>query len=154
MNMEIGSSCPMTGCSDQQGTLPSCGGLAVSLVPFQQRGAKKYSQQDALVNGTLFPGLNLPFYLKMEGGPVPATPLAELQALEFVIHELGLYLDTHPEDSEAFDLFQQYSKAEQTARAAYEAKNGPLTRQAAAQFQQYRWLESPWPWCVGEREEQ
>ena len=74
MNMEIGSSCPMTGCSDQQGTLPSCGGLAVSLVPFQQRGAKKYSQQDALVNGTLFPGLNLPFYLKVEGGPVPATP--------------------------------------------------------------------------------
>ena len=71
-----------------------------------------------------------------------------------MIHELGLYLDTHPEDSEAFALFQQYSKAEQTARSAYEAKNGPLTQQAAAQFQQYRWLESPWPWCVGEREEQ
>ena len=71
--------------------------------------SKKYSQNDALSNGTLFPGLNLPFHLKVEGSTLSSTPLVELQALEFVVLELGTYLDTHPDDMEAFELFKQYS---------------------------------------------
>lgn len=34
--------------------------------------------------------------------------------------ELGTYLDTHPDDTEAFELFKQYSAMEQSAKAAYE----------------------------------
>jgi len=86
-------------CDDACGTLPSCAPLAVPYVPFQQRGSKKYNQTEALANGTLFPGLNLPFHLKVNA-PTPAENAAlELQALEFVITELGLYLDTHQDDS-------------------------------------------------------
>lgn len=80
MNMENGSSCPLPSCPDRYGTLPSCAGLSVPYVPFQQEGSQKYSQSDALSNGTLFPGLNLPFRLKVEGSTVPVGPLAELQA--------------------------------------------------------------------------
>ena len=54
-------------CEDGSGTMPSCAPLAVPYVPFQQKGAKKYSQTDALNNGTLFPGLNLPFGMKVSG---------------------------------------------------------------------------------------
>ena len=97
MNQEIGSSCPLqTSCPDNYGTLPSCAGLAVPYVPFQQDRPNKYSQSEALSNGTLFPGLNLPFHLKVEGSTLPTNPLVELQALEFVVLELGIYLDTHP----------------------------------------------------------
>ena len=32
-----------------------------------------------------------------------STPLCELMALDFVIRELNLYLDTHPDDREAFE---------------------------------------------------
>ncbi len=95
MNTETGSSCPITSCPDNYGSMPSCAGLAVPYVPFQQNGAKKYSQSEALSNGTLFPGLNLPFHLKTEGSALPSDPLVELQALEFVVLELGTYLDTH-----------------------------------------------------------
>ena len=116
MNNEIGSSCPMPSCPDNYGTMPSCAGLAVPYVPFQQTGAKKYSQSDALSNGTLFPGLNLPFHLKAAGSTLPSTPLVELQALEFVVLELGTYLDTHPDDTEAFELLKQYSAMEQSAK--------------------------------------
>ena len=42
-----------TACSDANGTMPSCAPLAVPYVPFQQYGAKKYSQADALNNGTI-----------------------------------------------------------------------------------------------------
>ena len=54
-------------CPDRCGTMPACAPLAVPYVPFQQDAPQKYSQSDALSNGTLFPGLNLPFHLKVDG---------------------------------------------------------------------------------------
>ena len=89
-------------CGDACGTMPECAPLAVPYVPFQQTNPKRYSQQDALNNGTLFPGLNLPFRVKPDAAKVMGGALAELQALEFVLVELGLYLDTHQGDAEAF----------------------------------------------------
>ena len=53
-------------CDDSCGTLPECAPLAVPYVPFQPNNPKRYSQQEALANGTLFPGLNLPFRIKAE----------------------------------------------------------------------------------------
>ena len=152
MNNEIGSSCPMPSCPDNYGTMPSCAGLAVPYVPFQQTGAKKYSQSDARSNGVLFPGLKLPFHLKAAGSTLPSTPLVELQALEFVVLELGTYLDTHPDDTEAFELLKQYSAMEQSAKAAYEAKYGPITKTSAAEGSSYRWLQEPWPWNYQQNE--
>lgn len=134
-------------CGDGCGRLPEYAPLAVPFVPFQQTGSKRYSQQDALANGTLYPGLNLPFRAKPEAVKLLGSELAELQALEFVLMELALYLDTHQEDSEAFALYQQYAKMEQEARARYEAVHGPLTQMAAANGQSWAaWLQQPWPW--------
>ena len=134
-------------CDDGSGVLPMCAPLAVPCVPFQQNNPKRYSQQEALANGTLFPGLNLPFSLKAEAVKVLGTQLAELQALEFVLQELGLYLDTHQDDAEAFQLFRQYAALEAEARQKYEAAHGPLTQNAAAGAENWSaWLEGDWPW--------
>lgn len=152
MNYESGSSCPLTNCPDNYGVLPSCAGLSVPYVPFQQESAKKYNQNEALSNGTLFPGLNLPFHLAVDGSRFPDTPLTELQALQFVVLELGTYLDTHPEDHEAFTMFRQYAAMEKAAVAAYEKNYGPLSRQAAAASDHYTWLQEPWPWNYQQNE--
>lgn len=133
-------------CDDACGTLPSCAPLAVPFVPFQQRGAKRYTHTDALANGTLFPGLNLPFHLKTAPGSPMEGAAAELQALSFVITELGLYLDTHKDDDEAFQLFQQYAKLAKEGKRRYEAEFGPLTQMNTARENSYTWLNSPWPW--------
>jgi spore coat protein JB len=93
----------------------------------------------------------LPFRLKPTATTVENTPLAELQALCFVIDELGLYLDTHPEDSEAFSLYQSYTALEQEGRAAYVRRYGPLEQTDAALDDQYTWLNDPWPWEGGKR---
>ena len=136
-------------CGDNCGTLPECAPLAVPYVPFQQTGSKRYSQQDALSNGTLFPGLNLPFRIKDETVQALGGELAELQALEFVLLELGLYLDTHQEDSEAFELYKQYASMEKQARATYEANHGPITQSATAAAKSWAaWLSDPWPWNI------
>ena len=139
-------------CPDNNGTLPSCAGLAVPYVPFQQNNPQKYAQSEALSNGTLFPGLNLPFHLAVDGSSLPATPLAELQALEFVILELGIYLDTHKDDAEAFAMFKQFSAMEKAAKAAYESKYGPITKETAAAGDSYQWLSEPWPWNFSQNE--
>ena len=146
-----GSACPLPHCPDHYGTMSSCAGLAVPYVPFQQENPKQYAQDQALSAGTLFPGLNLPFHLKTENSTLPDTPMAQLQALEFVVLELGIYLDTHPQDTEALALFRQYTAMEKAARAAYEDRFGPLT-QSAAGGDSYRWLQEPWPWCYEQNE--
>lgn len=162
MNSENGNGCMTTPtvptdpmdpiCPDECGSMPMCAPLGVPYVPFQKNNPKQYSHTEALSNGTLFPGLNLPFHLAVQGGALAQTPLVELQALDFVITELGHFLDTHPEDVEVFTLFKQYVTMEQTARAEYEKANGPLTRPATAQFDRYCWYNDPWPWNYAENE--
>ena len=133
-------------CADSCGTMPSCAPLAVPYVPFQQTSPKKYSKADALANGTLFPALNLPFKAKVNAAGVADTALSQLQALEFVLQELTLYLDTHSDDQEAFALFKEYAAMEAEARHAYEEMYGPLTSYSAASGEKYRWLCGNWPW--------
>lgn len=138
-------------CGDACGTMPECAPLAVPYVPFQQTNPKRYSQNDALNNGTLFPGLNLPFHLKKDAANVVTGPLGELQALEFVLVELGLYLDTHQADAEAFALFQQYAALEKAGREKYESMYGPITLAAVADHKSWScWLRDPWPWNYAE----
>lgn len=133
-------------CADNCGTLPSCAPLAVPYVPFQQEGSQKYDRTNALANGTVFPSLNLPFHLKTNAAALPANTSTQLQALLFVIAELGMYLDTHQDDAEAFQLFQQYAGMAQEAKKQYEEMHGPLTQLRAGQGTTYRWLDDPWPW--------
>lgn len=142
-------------CDSSRGTLPACAPLAVPYVPFQQMAPKRYSQNDALSNGTLFPGLNLPFHLKIDAPNAVTGPLGELQALEFVLLELGLYLDTHQNDSEAFALYQQYAALEKAGREKYESMFGPLYQSAVAGHKNFsQWIKDPWPWDFqkGDRE--
>ena len=149
MNMENSST---DRCPDRCGTLPSCAPLATGYVPFQQTGGPRYGQRDALSNGTLFPALNLPFHLAIPGSKVSESPLGELQALCFVLQELALYLDTHPDDAEAFALFKQYAAMEKTARENVEKTGGPLLREQTAQDSKYTWLNDPWPWNIEHNE--
>ena len=133
-------------CDDASGALPDCAPLAVPVVPVQQKNSKRYNQLDALATGTLFPGLNLPFHLKTAPSSLVETAALELQALCFVLTELGLYLDTHKNDEEAFRLFRQYSKMLKEGTQRYEAAYGPLKLHSAGNFDQFTWLNGPWPW--------
>ena len=152
MNHDTSGFHPIPSCPDGCGSLPSCANLAVPYVPFQRNNPRQYGQTDALSNGTLFPGLNLPFHKKVEGSTLPNTPLAELQALEFVMLELGLYLDTHDDDKEAKEMFQQISTMMREAKENYEKRFGPLTQASAVTGNSFCWLKEPWPWNYQQNE--
>ena len=131
---------------DKAGELPQRGMLANAYVPFQQPG-NKYSQNEGLQKGTLFPGLDLPFKHYTATRNVADTPMGELMALDFAMAELGLYLDTHPEDGEALRQRNAYVKMYKEAQKNYERQYGPIT-QATVMDGRYTWLHAPWPWEV------
>ena len=87
----------MKQCDTKQGPLTSCAPLAMSYTPPQQSSEPAYESKKALARGTLFPGLDLPFMNVVNKPDGMSTPLCELMALDFVVQELKLYLDTHPQ---------------------------------------------------------
>ncbi len=133
-------------CDFRQGTLPPCAPLALSYVPMQQKSEPAYDAGDALKRGTLFPGLDLPFMNMVNTADVSGTPLGELMALQFVSHELQLYLDTHPKDTEAFRTLKNMLALTREAKKRYVAKFGPLCPKDLEYSKTFDWLEDPWPW--------
>ena len=92
-------------CNYKSGMLPQCAPLASGHVPPQHEAKPCYGAHEALTRGTLFPGLDLPFMNKVnKSHPYAGTPLGELMALDFVVKELNLYLDTHKNDRQAFEM--------------------------------------------------
>ena len=134
------------GCADWQGKLPACAPLANPYVPFQMVNSERYDAPNALIRGTLYPGLDLPYRGMVNTQEKNGTPLGELQSLGFAMHELGLYLDTHQYDEEAVSLFNQYAEMYEAAVQQYEQNGGVLMQSRLAQSGCYEWLENPWPW--------
>ena len=149
---QLGAAAQGGGCPDGIGNLPPCGALATPFVAAQSDGAKGYPNRKALEEGTYYPDLNLPFHLNVNAADLPDTPLNRLRALDFILLELGLYLDTHPFDREAVELFQSLSVEERSLRAEYQEDNGPLTMKNAIQKGNYWWWKGPWPWQYPEEE--
>lgn len=134
-------------CDYRSGQLPSCAPLAISYVPMQQGVSPRYDSNQALMRGTLFPGLELPFMNVVNTHDVAAnTPLGELMALCFVVDELRLYLDTHQDDKEAFELLKASIALAQEAHRRYVKKYGPISFDDVAESDCYTWLNDPWPW--------
>ena len=129
-----------------EGRLPAMAPLANPYVPFQMDNPPKYEARKGIIRGTLFPGLDLPFMGMVNKKELPVTPKTELQALGFAINELALYLDTHREDQEAFELYRQYQEMYHKGMMLYSKEQGPITHIGPNQGNQYRWLNDPWPW--------
>lgn len=75
--------------------------------------------------------------------------MENIQAIDFVIVELNLYLDTHPEDLEAIKQFNTYSKESRELKKTFEAKFGPLQGFGNSySTHPWAWVEAPWPWQI------
>jgi len=127
------------------GRLPASAPLANPYVPFQNENPPVYESRKAIVRGTLFPGLDLPFMGRINQSELPMTPLTELQTMAFAINELALYLDTHRDDAEALEMYRAYQRMYAEGKKKYEKECGPLNHMSQTNGK-YRWLDDPWPW--------
>lgn len=73
--------------------------------------------------------------------------LMKIKELNFAVIELGLYLDTHPEDQRALCLHRKYVKELKDLKDKYQKVYGSLSIYYPCN--KWRWLEEPWPWERG-----
>lgn len=71
--------------------------------------------------------------------------LYEVMKYSFAIVDLNLYLDMHPEDGEAYRLFQTFVEEEKKAIKEYNEMFGPVLI-TNAKYRDYEWSKNPWPW--------
>lgn len=73
--------------------------------------------------------------------------LHDLQANSFVLVDLQLYLDTHPDDETAFQDFVAFSKRQRLLKRSYEEQFGPLNHYGESTLADMQaWIFAPWPW--------
>ncbi|NGY79638.1 spore coat protein CotJB [Bacillus megaterium] len=75
--------------------------------------------------------------------------LEEIQAIDFALVELTLYLDTHPNDQQAMQQFNEYAQQAMQLKRNFETKYGPLQQYGNSYTDgNWSWGTSPWPWQI------
>ncbi len=72
--------------------------------------------------------------------------LKQVMSYSFAALDLGLYLNTHPHDKKALDMFSEIVKKTQEAREAFVKEFGPLTTYDCTGSDRWCWIDDPWPW--------
>lgn len=72
--------------------------------------------------------------------------LKQVQSYQFAAYDMLLFLDTHPDDKKAFDMYKELVKKYKALVNEYENQYGPLTAFGAAMYDTFKWIDSPWPW--------
>lgn len=135
--------------------------LAIASVPIQEWNGI-YDEVHALRNGTIFGELNRPFYvtvtnedsLHAEKNLNPEQEmLLQIQRVGFVLDDLRLYLDTHPEDKEALQLFKEMLKRKRKFMREFALQYYPLAEECMEviykenpESECYCWAEGKIPW--------
>jgi spore coat protein JB len=74
--------------------------------------------------------------------------LNELQALDYALVELTIYLDTHPYDENAIKQHNQLAERRHAARDMLENHTGEIKSPEDSDSKGWRWSLAPWPWQV------
>ena len=90
-------------------------------------------------------GFGLPFKGFENKEPLPQSPLTEIMQSDFVLFDLGLYLDTHPDDEVARTFYNHRLQASRQKREEYVKNSGPLSKSDGLQSGD-SWILGPWPW--------
>ncbi len=72
--------------------------------------------------------------------------LEQIRNYSFAAYDMLLYLDTHPDDKTAFNMYKELVAKANSLKAEYEKTNGPLSAFSTASQSSFNWLNSPWPW--------
>ncbi len=73
--------------------------------------------------------------------------LNRLTMLDFMAVDLHLYLNTHPNDKEVIEKYNEIIKEAEEVRYEYEKNFAPLCSfRSASSEHHFNWINNPWPW--------
>lgn len=67
----------------------------------------------------------------------------------FAIVDLGLYLDTHPDDRESIETYKSLRDTYEKYRMEYARRFGPIVQTDVTGDNRFTWISQPWPWEGG-----
>jgi len=67
----------------------------------------------------------------------------KISKIEFVMHDIALFLDTHPKDMQAIKHYELYQGKLEELKKEYERVYGA---DKAIREGTWTWIEGPWPW--------
>ncbi|MHC1694333.1 MAG: spore coat protein CotJB [Eubacteriales bacterium] len=71
----------------------------------------------------------------------------QLAMYDFMLDDIILYLDTHPNCRMGLAAFNKYRRLCDAAKTEYEAMYGPVTAMAQPEDSEtWLWSTTPWPW--------
>lgn len=107
------------------------------------------SPMEGFLRGNCFADEYVPYknltYLKLNPKNEQEKLLYQVMAYSFIINDLNLYLDLHPDDRQVLDLFKKYVREEKELCQEYIRKYGPL-EVSEVTGNKFNWINSPWPW--------
>jgi len=105
----------------------------------KQQARNLFPPQTAIRCGTLYPELHKPMHCAAV--PSGCAEPSHGQTVAFSAWEVRLYLNTHPEDANALQLYQQL--CQQTPKPNYACTFAPCGGG------RWSWIDDPWPWECG-----
>ena len=74
--------------------------------------------------------------------------MRQIQEICFAITDLNLFLDTHPNCTQAIELYTKLCATAKSLKSDYQARYGPLYATESANKAPFSWVEDDrkWPW--------
>lgn len=72
--------------------------------------------------------------------------LRRIQAEDFALYEVALYLDAYPTNKKALAFYEEHRARLAELKEEYRQKYGPLTIYDNVGSNEWQWVKGPWPW--------
>ena len=69
-----------------------------------------------------------------------------IRVLGFNMFDAVLFLDTHPDNQQALEHYQNYKQLMNQATNEYTTYFGPLSSDDVNVSNEWTWVKAPWPW--------
>lgn len=72
--------------------------------------------------------------------------LQQISVVSLYLDDLRLFLDTHPDNTQALTMYDEFAASRKELVDKYVVAFGPLTFYDINCSDMWRWVEHPWPW--------
>jgi spore coat protein JB len=69
----------------------------------------------------------------------------KMQQIDFALHETALYLDVHPENTQALNYYKKLMAARLELEKELISQKMPITYRDV-RCERWNWVDGPWPW--------
>ncbi len=113
-----------------------------------------FGSYEGYLKGNMYKDLYKPYKDYKTAKLIPNNEQAELllniNQLEFASHDIRLYLDNYPTDSNMIKMYNDYQEQANQAIDNYEQKYGPICMNTLSSNDMFSWEKYIWPWEMGE----